>query len=280
MGLALVVVVVPIVAESAEPSTTWERGTVEVGAEMGLPTCHDFSVDEYDGRACTGTVLGKFRGLIRSQGGFLFKPELTLGAAYDTDLVAAHYFDMDEPLKVEEFVLSVALTFGGVVQVANGEVRASGGPRVQVVAATSAARHSAVTAGFELDPHGRISLSGVLDLEIDAEIGDAVRIGPRLRFGVGNELGLLFSSECEQASVWCDDARLIHRDVELEWSVSLGMAFPAASAGAFAIEIGPRFELSAYENVSFEELQARRYDRPRCTLDIAPLLFVGAQLRI
>ena len=280
MFVAFVLASAPAASSATPSSHTWETGTLEVGAEMLLPTCHGFSVGDYDGRACVGDVQGKVRGLIRTPGGFLLQPRLSLGVAYDTDLVAAHYFDVGHPLKMEEFTLSFVVGIGGVIRLPGGEIRVSGGPRVQVLSATSSTRSRAVAAGFELDPFGRISLSGVLDLEIDGEIGESVRLGPRLHFGVGNEVGLLFAADCDQESAWCDDARLIHRDVEIDWAVSLGMSFPAASRGAIAFEIGPRFDLSAYENTAYEELDARRYDRPRCTLDIAPQLFVGAQIRI
>jgi len=267
-------------SDSAPDTRSWERWTLEVGAELTLPTCHDFSVDEYDGRACRGTVTGRALGLLRSRGGFVFKPELVLGVAYDSDLVVAHYFEVDDALKGEEFVMSLLLGFGGSFALPHGEVRATGGPRLQFEVATPATRGRTEAAGFDLDPYGRVALSAVLDLEIDGEIGDAVRLGPRLQFGVGNELGFLFASDCGESSWWCDEARLVHGDVDIEWSIALGMAFPAASGGAFAFEIGPRFELSAYENTTYRELSTRLHDRPRCTLDITPQLFVGVQIRI
>lgn len=280
MLAAFALVAIPGVSSAAPTEGPWEQGTIEVGAELLLPTCHDFSVGDYDGRACSGDVRGKVRGLVRAPGGFLLQPQLSMGVAYDTDLVVAHYFDVDEPMKEEEFSFSFVMGLGGSKRLRHGEVRVTGGPRLQVLVATSQTRSRTAVAGFDLDPYGRISLSGVLDLEIDGEIGESVRLGPRLHFGVGNEVGLLYAADCTEESAWCDDARLIHRDVEIDWAVSFGMSFPAASHGAIALEIGPRFDLSAYENTTYEELGNRRYDRPRCTLDIAPQLFVGAQIRI
>ena len=103
MLAAFALVAIPGVSSAAPTEGPWEQGTIEVGAELLLPTCHDFSVGDYDGRACVGDVRGKVRGLVRAPGGFLLQPQLSMGVAYDTDLVVAHYFDVDEPMKEEEF---------------------------------------------------------------------------------------------------------------------------------------------------------------------------------
>lgn len=276
--LCLACVLVPWVAGAQEHA--WERVTLEAGAVAQLPGCHDFTVGEYSSSSCKGAVLGTFVSTLRASRGFVLRPSLQLGGGYDTDLVGAHYFDVAEPAPLQEvrFALGVGLGYAGPIR--DGEIRITGGPRLGLVDVPSDVRGRLQGDGYDVDPHGAVSLAGELHLELDWDAGGKVRLGPRVRFAAGNQVFMLSLTDCADDSAWCDDVLLLNGDVEMEIIGSFAMSLPSAGPVGFYLEAGPRLDITAYTPPQHQSLFERHYALPHATLDVTPWIVVGAQFRL
>lgn len=274
----MVCVLVPWAAGAQE--FAWERATLEVGVAAQLPGCHDFSVAQYTSSSCKGAVLGSFVSTLRAPKGFLLRPSLQLGGGYDTDLVGAHYFDVDEPAPLQEvrFALGVGLGYVGAIR--NGEIRIVGGPRLGLTDVPSGVRGRLQGDGYDVDPHGALSLAGVFHLELDWEAGGKVRLGPRVRFAAGSQVFMLSATDCADDSAWCDDVLLLNGDVEMEVIVSFAMSLPSSGPVGFYLEAGPRLDITAYTPPQHQSLLERHYALPHATLDVTPWIVLGAQFRL
>ncbi len=271
-------VLVPWVSGAQE--FAWERATLDVGVATQLPACHEFSVGEYSSSSCKGAVLGSFASALRAPGGFLVRPALQLGAGYDTDLVGAHYFDVREPAPLQEVRLTLGVGFGYAGPIRGGEIRIVGGPRLGLVDVPSGVRGRLQGDGYDVDPHGALSLAGELHLELDWEAGEKVRLGPRVRFTAGNQVFMLSATDCADDSAWCDDVLLLNGDVEMEIIVAFAMSLPSAGPVGFYLEAGPRLDITAYTPPQHQNLFERHYALPHATLDVTPWIVVGAQIRL
>ncbi len=257
-----------------------EQATLDLGAAARLPGCHDFSVKEYTGTSCKGTVEAALATALRSPAGFLLRPELRLGGGYDTDLVGAHYFDAEGPQGLQEvrFALGIGLGYAGAMP--GGEVRIAAGPRLSVLDVPGSVRGQLEGVGFDVDPHGSVALGGEIHLELEWDAADKVRLGPRVHFAAGSEVFMMSGTECDDDPAWCDDVLLLASDVEMEVIVTFAMSLPSDGPVGFFLEAGPRLDITAYTPPQLQSLNERHYVMPGATVDVTPWIVVGAQFRL
>lgn len=257
-----------------------EQATLDLGAAAQLPACHDFSVGEYSGSSCKGTVEAAFATALRSSAGFLLRPDLRLGGGYDTDLVGAHYFDATGPMGVQEVRFSLGVGLGYAGPMPGGEVRIAAGPRLGIVDVPGGVRSELQGRGFDVDPHGAVSLGGELHLELEWDAADAVRLGPRLHFAAGNQVFMMSGTDCDDDPTWCDDVLTLAGDVEMEILVTFAMSLPSQGPVGFFLEAGPRLDITAYTLPQLQSLNERHHFLPGATFDITPWIVVGTQFRL
>jgi len=250
---------------------------VEVGGGLRLPVCEDYSVEGYAGTSCAGGVTLDAQALWTPGNAFLLRPALSIGVAYDSDAAAAHYYAEEGKQPIEDLDFTAALGVGAARRTRAVEVQFSIGPRLDIVAL--AARQRLAERGYDEDPYGEVWFGGEVLLRVDIVAGDTLLVGPRVKVAAGNEVSLMFGSDCTEAPAWCEDATSLNQDIEVEVLPTFGLLLPAVGPASFMIEVGPEIRGAAYTRSMHESLTSRNYDRPRTSTSVYPWLFVGMQLR-
>jgi len=255
-----------------------EAATVRGGAALDTSFCEDFSVGDYDGRSCKGTVTGGFH-LDARLWRLLVEVHASAGLGFDTDSEGVHATleatsagaFAPGPAPSRFFGFGVFAGAGLALPLKSGELRIALGPSLsghhlldETVTRFVDEYHVIPTAV------GALALHAMLSLTIEAEAGSGARLGFHLLLDSGNEVELAWYEEGggitpeQQAAAEANFAA-----TELGLRPTFVLSVPGEGEAAVHLEVGPWFHGAVFgaEDAegyfsAFGEPARNRFDPP------------------
>jgi hypothetical protein len=290
LGLAL-----SLAWSAAPPEALAREGlTLRGGLAFDNPVvCKAFPEDwgyEPNRQSCYIKPSARLRAEIRPAPLLLISGGLDIGGWRDSNSYLMGSFARawevgDESLWMAGWHFSLHAGAGVAPDLGVGELRATAGITLNA-GGTDVSRHEFFREVAEVifSTVATTALSFRLNVEMDFEINEAVRLGPRLNFRAGRKVGLVFSDVLDEESY--ESARLFESNSQISLLLGFGISLPTSSNLGFWWEFGVGPSIRAYtaaQQREAEELDpgtfaAGGYDSPNVGA-VAYTVF-GVELRL
>ncbi|MEE2828528.1 MAG: hypothetical protein VX498_05030 [Myxococcota bacterium] len=285
-------------------SVAWSAALPEALAREGLTlrgglafdnpqVCQDFPEEwgyEPNRQSCYIKPSARLRAEIRPAPLLLISGGLDIGGwresnSYLVGSVTPGSLVGDESLWMAGWHFSLHAGAGLALDLGVGELRATAGITLQA-GGNDVSRHEFFQEVAEVvfNTSATTALAFRINVEMDFEINEAVRLGPRLNFSAGQKVGFVFSDELDEELY--ESSRLFDSHSQITLLPGFGMSLPTSSNLGFWWEFGVGPSIKAYtaaQQREAEELDpgtfaAGGYDSPKVGA-VAYTVF-GVELRL